>query len=50
MKIESTLHSVSQIRHINVQEDVNMKYIHTTDGRQVNLHNAYSTYDKLVDL
>jgi len=26
-----------------------MKYIHTTDGRQVNLHNAYSTYDELVD-
>jgi sarcosine oxidase delta subunit len=38
------------LRHLNVQEDVNMKYIHTTDGRQVNLHNAYSTYDELVDL
>ena len=24
------------LRHISVQDDVSMKYIHTTDGRQVN--------------
>jgi len=36
--------------HLSVQEEVNMKYIHTTDGKQVNLHNVYSTYNNQVDL
>jgi len=31
-----------------VQEDVNMKYLHITDGRQINLHNAYCTYNNQV--
>jgi len=27
-----------------------MRYIHTTDGTQINLHNAYSTYNNQVDI
>jgi hypothetical protein len=38
------------LRHLSVQENINMKHIHTTDGRQVNLHNVYITNSNPVDL
>ena len=41
VKVKSN--SSLSLRHLSVQEDVTMKYIHTTDGRQVTLHNVYNT-------
>jgi hypothetical protein len=41
VKVKSN--SSLSLRNLSVQENVKMKYIHTTDGRQVTLHNAYNT-------
>jgi hypothetical protein len=34
--IQVKSNTLLSLGHLNVQEDVKMRYIHTTDGRQIN--------------
>ena len=49
-KVKSKSNTLFSLRYLSVQEEVSMKYIHTIDGRQVNCHTTYSTYNNQVDL